>query len=100
MILPTLPEFEALSLPDREALFIAWVKEQPPEKVYVYYDLSECPLAQFGALIQRIPETKAGSHTFSVRDPLRRVDTLIEYGKAFNRLAASSTFGDLAASLS
>lgn len=104
LVLPTLPEFEALSLPDREALFIAWVKEQPPEKVYDYVDIKACPLSRFGTLIvgDNSAHITGGTCTFSAGGVwhYRRIDVLERHGKTSNRLFTHNTFGDLAASLS
>lgn len=102
MQLPTLPEFEALPLDAREALFIAWIKDQPPEKTYTYIDIKVCPLAQFGTLIQRGGDARGGAHSFitSKENGSRHVRVLEEYGKTANRLFTHNTFGDLAAFLS
>lgn len=98
--IPTLAEFEALPLATREALFIAWIKGEPPERAYTYVDNEVCPLAQFGALIQRVSTCAAGAFSFRDMATKRHVRVCEEHSKTANRLFTHTTFGDLAASLS
>ena len=48
---PTLEQFRSMSLGERSHVFLNWVREQPPEKPYLFYRIKECPLAQFGTYI-------------------------------------------------
>lgn len=98
--LPTLAAFEALSIPERTAWFRAWVKQQPPEQGYNYWNHNECPLARFGAAIQRVACT-AGGNEFTVEDDGGNTKRWVMVGpwQMAATIAEFHTYGDLARAL-
>ena len=95
LTLPSLDAFEALTLEAREALFIRWVKAQRADREYVFANVHNCPLAQFGSRIAR-RKAKGGGYEFHVG----KREVLVLNPAKRDGLSQCRTFGALADSFS
>ncbi len=102
---PPLSKLQKMSQPQRQALFVKWVKRQSREKSYSYFDTRNCALAQFGKTIKSVlPFSQAccSDLYFESKEKHRLYDTIaiLEHDRDTGAIANSSTFGELADKLS